>query len=299
MSEGSAARIDPRFEPRFQRGYVPDESVSRAEPPSAPAPSAAAASRTRTPIDAAAEAEPCGRGRRRARARWLVGAGADEGRASAADPWFLGAWTVSVVALGLRGHPRHGGRDDRELHGSREPGRSLAAGGRMDRSPLDGAGRGPRHRRDARLERTAPRTANGRRRGGAGVTRLLARNPAVIVLAVLAVGGVLVADWGIGVSVDGPGVLVDRGADRGPALGAADRADREPGAGAGGARRDHGGDRHPPRSGRRRGDRCSSRRRTPPPPPRRTRRCRARTPRTTLRSRCRRRRSEGHSAARM
>jgi hypothetical protein len=44
VSDGTASDIDPRFDPRFQRGYVPDAAAPTSEPtPPQPAPPAASA----------------------------------------------------------------------------------------------------------------------------------------------------------------------------------------------------------------------------------------------------------------
>lgn len=116
--------IDPRFDPRYQRGYVPDAAETREQAP-APGPAAPPAPPTRVPRvprvapeDLPRPAPPAGREDDPVPDR---GAGAvgdvdaadredllpvfDEvdDEPSPADPWFLAAWAVAVLAVVIGG----------------------------------------------------------------------------------------------------------------------------------------------------------------------------------------------------
>ena len=99
MSDGRGPGIDPRFDPQFQRGYAPDASDKQASRvPATTAPGAATPDAV--PVPASAVVDPP---RDDARSdgeleSWL---GDQESDPRSADPWFLGAWSVSVVALAL------------------------------------------------------------------------------------------------------------------------------------------------------------------------------------------------------
>ncbi|WP_156401613.1 hypothetical protein [Agromyces sp. Soil535] len=102
MSEGSAARIDPRFDPQFQRGYVAAEAggphASDASPdPGAPTPATSPAEADGADAERAAPADPRGESDAEV-ASWLDEPESDP---PSADPWFLGAWTVSALAFAL------------------------------------------------------------------------------------------------------------------------------------------------------------------------------------------------------
>lgn len=117
--------IDPRFDPRYQRGYVPDVAEDREQAPAPAGTEAPPAPPTRVPRvpRVAPEAlprttSPAGREDDPVPAR---GAGAvgdvdtadrddllsvfDEvdDEPSAADPWFLAAWAVAVLAVVIGG----------------------------------------------------------------------------------------------------------------------------------------------------------------------------------------------------
>ncbi len=116
MSENTVPRIDPRFDPRFQRGYDPDVAATApndaavSAPRDAPLPPVLSPApdphrpprepHSGTPSQSACDSahDVDSRAIHDAELAWLE---EEDSGPSAPDPWFLGAWTVAVVAFAL------------------------------------------------------------------------------------------------------------------------------------------------------------------------------------------------------
>lgn len=116
--------IDPRFDPRYQRGYVPDAAEAREQAPAPAGSTAPQAPPTRVPRVPRVAPEdrprptPAGRGDDPVPASGAAGAVEDvdapdrdvlpafeevDDEPSPADPWFVAAWAVAVLAVVIGG----------------------------------------------------------------------------------------------------------------------------------------------------------------------------------------------------
>lgn len=111
-----ASGIDPRFDPRFQRGYVPDPAEAReqrgapSDATTTPAPTPAPMP-SRTALEPAIPARPASRVTQEDAPAPPEPVDPDalavfdevDDEPSPADPWFLAAWAVAVLAVVIGG----------------------------------------------------------------------------------------------------------------------------------------------------------------------------------------------------